>query len=239
MDQIWSDSYLAQLSTDAIDQIATDLACIWVRECIQITRGVSTYTLPTYVRSVSRITWRGRSLDAVSWEEMTMLTPATIFVGPNSPANVETSVSRPLYYTMHPTNPWDIRLYPCPDESFALNGEPDPYSPQFNSPACIISHWRRADPNGDPVVSLPSYIQRRTQKAFVMWKAFGAEGKGQNLNASSYYRTKYEFLIDQFRAINEGCYIGKKYSIDDGMLTVGGFKYPKPFLPANFERVVY
>lgn len=237
---IWTDQFLARLSSDAISEMAKDVNCIWARECIPTVVGTSVYTLPSYVRTVRRVTWRGRSLDAVMWEEMTMLTPATIFVGPGSSANVEASVSRPLYYCMHPTKLWDIRLYPCPNETFAANGEPNVYSPKVNSPSCIIDYYREPDTtNSNPLISIPPYILRRTQKAYALWKAFAAEGPGQNLKAASYYQMKYEFLIDKWRLINDSCFVGKKYSVEDGMLSIDGFKYPKPFLPSNFERVVY
>lgn len=183
-----------------------------------------------------RVVWRGKSLEPVNWFDLTMLTPGTVFVGPGNPSNIETSQSRPQWYAMHPTNPWDIRFYPTPDESFTTSGETDPYSPQVNTPSCIISYFREPDPTStDPLISIPKYILRRTLKAYVLWKAFAAEGKGQNLKASSYYMTKYQFLINQFRMINEGCYIGKKYALRTGLDQIDNYKYPKPVLPTNFE----
>lgn len=233
---IWSNSFLTQLEQDAIGQIAIDVNCIWARECIAVTQGVSVVTLPAYIRTVRRVTWRGRSLDAVNWEEMTLLTPATVYVGHNNPANVESSQGRPLYYVMHPTNPWDLRLYPTPSESFTTSGEPNVYSPQVNTPSCIVDYYREPDvSNSNPVISVPTYILRRTQKAWCLWKAFSAEGPGQVLKIASYYQAKYNFLIENFRAINEGCFVGKKYAVDDGLLSIDAFRYPKPILPSNFE----
>jgi len=201
-----------------------------------VSQGISVVTLPSYVRTLRRVTWRGRSLDPVNWEELTQLTPATVFVSPGNPANVESSQSRPLYYAMHPTNPWDIRLYPTPNETFLTNGEPNVYSPQVNTPSCIIDYYREPDTtNSNPVISIPPYILRRTMKAWCLWKAFGAEGKGQFLKAASYYQMKYNFLIEQFRAINEGCFVGKKYAVEEGLLSIDAFRYPKPILPSNFE----
>jgi hypothetical protein len=240
MTQIWANSQLEQWSTDAIGQIAVDVNCIWARECLATTARVSVYTLPTYVRSLRRVTWRSRSLEPQSWEELQLLTPTTIFVSPNNTLNIESSQSRPLFYAMHPTNAYDIRLYPTPDESFTISGEPDPYSPTSNSPSCIIEYWRKPDDTGTkPTVSLPPYIARRTQKAYVLWKAFAAEGKGQDFQASNYYQKRYEFLIGMFRQINEGCFVSKKYSLGDGMLDPQNYRYPRPMLGPNFERVIF
>jgi hypothetical protein len=237
---IWSDAYLVALSAEAIGQISIDVNAIFARECLLIQQGQSVYTLPNYVRTLRRVTWRGRTLDAENWEELTMLTPATVFVGMGSPNNEETSQSKPLYYAMHPTNVYDIRLYPTPNESFSNQGEPNVYAPTFNSPSCIIDYYREPDTtNTNSVISLPPYILRRTQKAYVLWKAFAQEGPGQSMKISGYYMMKYNFLIEQFRAINEGCFMGKRYAIEDGMLAINNFRYPRPMLPANFERIIF
>lgn len=239
---IWTDQQLTQWEQDAYGQIAIDVNCIWQRECLATVAGVSVITLPSYVRTVRRVTWRGRSLEPQSWEEMTLLTPATVFLHypPNTAANVESSRSRPLFYSQHPTNIYDMRLYPCPDESFTTTGLADPYAPTPYAPACVIEFWREPDPtNSNPIISLPPYIARRTMKAYVLSKAFAAEGKGQDLQAAQFYKMKYQFLIDKFRSINEGCFIGKKYSLGDGMLDPQSFRYPKPFLSPRFERTIF
>jgi hypothetical protein len=238
--QIWSDAQLEQWSKDAIEAIAIDVNCIWVRECIAITAGISLYTLPNYVKTVSRVTWRGKTLEPLSWEEMEAMSPGTVIISADSPGNIETTRSRPEYYAMHPTNPYDIRLFPVPSESFAASGEPDPYAPTPNSPSCIVSHWRVPDlSNSNPVIAVPPYILRRTQKAYVLWKAFAAEGKGQDLDASQFYKSKYDFLIKQFRSINEGCFISKRYTLGENGFMTEGRRYPKPTLGPNFERVIF
>jgi hypothetical protein len=230
---IWSDAFLDQLGTDAEQQINQDLQAIYFKFCLPVTLGVSVYKLPSYLRSIDRITWRGKALDPVNWDELLMLSPATVG------GFVETSLSRPLYYCMHPTDTYAVRFYPTPDESFTDTGD-TPYSPTVNAPACIISCWRTTDDTFlDPKLLLPPYIDRRTRKAYVLWKAFAAEGKGQDLRASAYYKKKYDFLIEQFKSINDGCYVGQKYAIEEGELTIDQWRYPKPVLPTNYERIIY
>lgn len=241
LNQIWSDEQLNQWTKDAIDHIAVDVNCIWQRECIAITAGQSLYTLPSYVRTLSRVTYRSKTVDAVSFEEMQMLSPATVILEQGSAANIETTRSRPQFYAMHPTNPYDIRFYPTPSESFTISGEPDPYAPTPNSPSCIISYWRVPDlTNSNPIISLPPYIFRRIMKAFVLWKAFAAEGKGQELLASNFYKMKYDHLIEQFRSINEGVYISKRYALGENAIDpLWDSRYPRPSLGTNFERVIF
>ena len=228
---IWSDSFLNQLAEDAESQINYDVQCIFYRFFLPTTVGLSVYTLPSFVRSLLRITWRGKSLDPVSWEELQLLTPATVFV--NSQVKIESVISKPLQYALHPTNPYDIRIFPTPNESLGTVG--DPYSPTPNEPFCTVTCFRSTDSNN----LLPTYIDRRTRKAFVLWKAFEAEGKGQNKLAAKYYKQKYQFLIERFRSINESCFVAKRYSLDDGMLTIDGFRYPRPIHSTNFERTIF
>lgn len=237
---IWSESYLNQLATDAEQDINKRLQkVIYFRTYIPIQQGVSVISLPSYVRGVQRLTYRGWQLWGVNWDELTELTPATVFISPGNPLNVETSQSRPYWYAMHPTNPYDIRLYPTPAESLLGNG-PDPYSPSVNEPYCTLSCWRNIDSTfSDPTALLPPYVDRRLRKSFILWKAFEAEGVGQNLPASQYYKKIYEYLITKFDSINQNCYIGKKYSLGEGPLTINNFRYPRPILPSNFEREIF
>ena len=241
---IFQDNFLSQLELDAEQDINKQIPCIFYRFYLPVTQGRSVYTLPPFLRSVRKISWLGKYLDAENWEELQFLSPVTVFDGPNQPSNIETSISRPLYYALHPTNPYDIRLYPTPDTT--LDTSPfnplndDPYSPYPNEAHCTISCWRNIDSTfSDPNSILPAYIDRRLRKAFILWKSFAAEGKGQNSKAAAYYKAKYEFLIERFRSINDGSFISKKYMIEDGMLVIDGFRYPRPFLPSQFERVIF
>lgn len=240
---IWTDNYLSQLEGDARQQINQDLQCIFYRFYLPVQLGKSVYTLPSYLRSIRRITWLGRSLDADNFEELQFLTPATAVVNPNAPqGNIESVISRPLYYVLHPTNPYDIRLFPTPNDTFDFPNitSGDPYSPTLNERHCTVSCWRTTDDSlSDPNLLLPPYIERRTVKAYVAWKAFLQEGKGQNLTAAKYYEMKYKFLIEQFMKIDQGAYISKRYMIDDGELGIGSFRYPRPQLNPNFERTLF
>lgn len=237
---IWTDAQLNQWGIDAEQQINQDLPVIYWRFYLPTIAGQSVYTLPSYVRTVSRISWLSRKLDPVNWEELTFLSPPTAFVNPNSPSfNIETSQGRPLYYAMHPTNPYDIRLYPTPNISLLANG-PDPYSTTPNEPYCVVSCWRAIDSTlQDPKALLPYYIDRRMRKAYILWRAFASEGPGQNLSIAKYYMQKYQFLVSQFTAINNYCYLSKKYAVDDGSRNTAEYRYPRPTLNPNFERTIF
>lgn len=240
MGTIWSDDFLNQLGVDAEQDINKRIQCIFEKCYLQTTVGLSTYTLPSYIRSLRRVTWLAKMLDPVSWEELTQLTPATAALqGTFASFSEETVPSRPLYYAMHPTNPYTIRLYPSPDLALGTTGG-NPYSTLPNEQFCALSYWREVDSTlSNPLQMLPEYVDRRTRKAYVLWKAYEAEGKGQNLKASQYYKKKYDFLTERFNQINNGCFVGKKYTLGEGELEVNNFRYPRPTLNPNFERVIF
>lgn len=230
---IFTDALLNQLAIDAQQEIDKDLQCLFYRFGMATTIGTSVYTLPSMVRSVKRVVWLGYKLDPVTFQDMMLLSPATA-----GGFYDNTSASRPLYYCMHPTNPYDIRFFPTPNIAFTGNENPDPYAPTNNG--CVVSCWRSTDDTyQDPTALLPPYVYRRTVKAWVLWKAFAGEGRGQNLTAADYYMQKYQFLIEQFKLIDTGCFVSKRYTIDDGALSIEGYRYPKPMLPPNFERIIF
>lgn len=235
---IFSDTLLNQLTSDAELAIVRDTQCLYHRFLLPVVAGTSVYTLPSKVNGVKRITYRGWKLEPVSWEELTILSPGTFFI--NDSNKEETSQSRPFWYALHPTNVSDIRLYPTPAETFNANDPTiDPYSPD-SGPSCIVSCWRNVDTSFiDPTAVLPQYIDRRTRKAYVLWKAFEKDGPGQSLTAAKYYEARYKYLIESFRKINDGSFISKRYALDDGWLSLRGYKYPKPILPSNFERIIF
>lgn len=236
MSTIWSDDFLNQLEEDAHQQINQDVQCVFEKSYFPTTKGLSLYTLPSFVRSVRRITWLGKRLDPVSWDELIALSPATVAVN-QSQFSEESVVSRPLYYAMHPTNPYAIRFFPTPDLSLPASGG-NPYATIANEQFCCLSYWRTTDESSDKT-SLPQYIARRTKKSYILGKAYEAEGKGQNLAASKYYLGKYSRLIKRFIAINTGCFVGKKYTLGDGLLELNAYRYPRPTLNPNFERVIF
>lgn len=230
---IWTDDFLNQLAADAERKIVADVPCIYDRFCLATTAGTSVYTLPDFVKGIKRITWRGRKVEPLNWEQFILLTPATVFVNANN--KIETSDSRPQWYTMHPTSIRDVRFFPTPGLNFDTTG--DPWSPNVG-PSCIISCWRFVDTT-DPTTSLPTYIDRRTRKAYILWKAFEQEGPGQDMKASKYYQSLYSFLIEQWNLINAGTFVSKRYSLGDGLFGLENYRYPKPLLPPNFERILY
>lgn len=231
MSSIWTDDFLNKINDDAGNDILDAEECLFHKFYLAITAGISTYTLPSKVRSLRKIKYRGITIDELSWQEFMIINPMSAFV--DSGDKIEVPQSRPRFYAFHPTNNKQIRFYPCPDETLSASGG-DPYSPLINEARCNITCWRNIDETITDAY-LPAYIDKRTRKAFVLWKAFGKEGKGQNLRAADYYKQKYDYLLARFKVINTKAFVSKIYSLSGSSHRL----FPrKPRLPSNFEMKI-
>lgn len=228
---IWTEEYLNQLVQDANDDIVASVDCIFFRFSLTVIAGQSVYILPSFVRKIQRITWKGIPLHPLTPSEMAALSPATAVADGSN--KIEAPTGRPYYYTRQPTNYRAVRFLPTPPEDISVD---DSEINSYNgiSTKVIISCFRSVDASSD-VSSLPSYIARRTQKAWVLSRAFLREGKGQNLKASEYFRYKYEFLVSQWKDINAGIYVAKTRQFGDLQDFLGLRKPGRPVLPPDFE----
>ncbi len=235
MPQLWSDDYLSSLVDEAHADITNKIPCIFDRFYLTTSVGRSTYTLPSFVKGILRITWRGYRVDPVTWEEMLLLDPKSAVI--NETTKVESSSGRPFWYALSPTNNHEIKFYPALQEAFSSEGG-DPFSPSVYEPRLTVSCFRTPVVDS-PTLDLPSYIARRTIKAFVLYRAFAKEGRGQDLKGSGYYKGKYDFLIRTFNNINSFVFMAKRYALGESDEDRTTRRPGKPTLPANFERTIY
>lgn len=227
---IWDNSYLSALLSDAEDYIYSAVNCIYDRFGLAIIEGQSVYTLQTYVKHIVRITYKGKKLYPLTFQDFCVLNPASAVV--SETYKVESANSTPLYYVKHPTNFYDIRLYPTPSETIAA-----PTTNLFGSnisSGCIVSCYRTSD-NTISYLQLPRYLIRHIKKAYVLWKAFAQEGKGQDIEASVYYKAKLDFLLETLKEINTNVFLGKQHRLGD-TFNIGQFVTPaRPVLPPDYE----
>jgi len=253
---IFSNEYLETLYADAETEITNSLNCIYYRYPLEIVANQSIYILDTLVRGVKRVTWKGKLLTPISFQELCILNPAFVVLqesgvsgggGYFDPAyfdpayfdettdidsfvgNISTT-GTPLYYCLYPNGYRNICFYPTPSEAITLTTTEDVYGADING-HCVISCWR----NSDEDYTIPDYVARRTKKAYVMYKAFAIEGKGQDLNASRYYKAKFDYLIEYFKSINEGVFVAKKYQLTGG--TFQRSRLARPVLPSSFTEI--
>ena len=226
---LWDDGYLNRLLDDAEDYIYSSVNCIFDRYGLTITAGQSVYSLETYTKHVIRITYKGKKLHPLSYIEFCALNPASAIV--SETYKTESANSTPLYYVKHPTNFYDIRLYPTPSET--IDAPTENLFGSNISVGVIVSCYRTSDSTVS-YLQLPRYLIRHIKKAYVLWKAFAKEGKGQDLEASVYYKGKLDFLIETLKEINSNVFLGKQRVLGD-TFHIGQFATPaRPVLPPDY-----
>lgn len=229
MSPLWDNAYLNTLLDEAESYIITNVPCIFDRVSIPITSGQSVYTLPSYVNGIIRVTWKGKKLFPLTFQEFCELNPASAVV--TETTKLESPSSLPLYYIKHPTNYYDVRFYPTPSENLA-QVTTDLFGAGVAN-GLIISCYRDIDTSQD-YTHLPLILVRRIKKAYLLSRAFAKEGKGQNLQASQYYTKKLDLLIGAMKVINSNVFLGKKQVLN-GAFNEGQFRMPgRPVLPSNY-----
>lgn len=228
---IWDDIYLNTLLSDAEDYIYTAVNCIFDRYGLAITAGQSVYTLPSYTKNILRITYKGKRLFPLNFQQFCILNPASAVV--SETYKLESASSTPLYYVKHPTNFYDIRLYPTPSETIDA-----PTSNLFGSniSSGVIISCYRTPATTSAWLYLPIYLIRRIKKAYLLWKSFAKEGKGQNLQASVYYKDKLDFLINSLKECNSNVFIGKQRRLGDTLWPITLATPGRPVLPSDYPR---
>jgi hypothetical protein len=229
MPTIFIEPYLETLLGDAELDIVNQVDYLFYRFALDVISGTSVYTLPDFFRKAIRVTWKGTKVEPITWQQMLEFTPAT-FVGGDE--TYEYSSGKPRYYCFHPTNYRQIRFFPTPNETIAYDADNDNLFSTNISDRVIVSCWR-SPIIGDDNYTLPSYVKRRTEKAYAGMRAFAKEGKGQNLAASRYYKQKYAFLVEMFRKINSGVFVSKMPRLNSDIKHLNR-KPGRPMLPSNF-----
>ncbi len=227
MSLIWEDAYLARLAADGEQDIVNRVACLFHRYAINIVADTSLYTLPVKTSRIRRVTWKGVKLDPITFDDLCLLNPNYVWVDVSNKVDIPTG--KPQFYVLHPTNINDIRFYPCPNVTITYDNT-DVYGAGIEANV-IISCFRNIDDSAEPS-RLPDYIYRRAVKAYVLWKAFLQEGKGQNIVASNYYKSKYEYYVLHFDKLNSDTFVSKKYALS-GNQPVNRMP-ARPVLPSRY-----
>jgi hypothetical protein len=194
----WDNDYLERLTVEAEKEISREVSPIYARESMAITSGTATYTFPNYVRNMYQATWKGKPVDPIYHEEAVRLDPKYV-----------TTPGEPKWYIRSPEDYNTIRLIPSPNETLTADPTDDVFDATVIEAKFIISFYREPD-TSQSILTLPDYIARRLIKTYVLMRAFKKEGKGQNLEASDFYRQKYALQLDLYKQLRDRYWMGKK-----------------------------
>ncbi len=230
---IWTDAYLQILLNEAEKRIASDLDLHFTKIALTIVSSTSTYVLSPVIKKVMYITWKGKKLEPLDFNEANDLAFKSAVV--SNSLKEEYSSGEPRFYTKHPNNMSVIRLIPTPNESITPTGTENLYDATVLDDHCVISCYRYGDPTFASEFALPDYLGRRYKKHYALYRAFLKEGKGQNLVASAYHKKKFLAQLETLKLINANTYVSKR----SGLQAVDPFSQFNrglgvPQLPTNY-----
>jgi hypothetical protein len=169
---------LNRFSTQAEEMFVNEFNCVLDRLALTIASGSSLYVLPDYIINIRRITYKGIKLEPISHRDL------------REYLNYPTATGTPEYYVFNNVGQMTIKLFPTPVEDREPAGV-NLLDPEVIRESCIVEFYSSTDGIGYRV---PEYFRRRLLKAYVLKQAFLAEGKGQNIIGSVYWRNKWERL---------------------------------------------
>lgn len=228
---LWTTQYLSDLATDAEITISTEIPCIYVRFPLPVTQGVSIYdlsalTTPQALTGIIRITYQGWTVHPAFPNEMRDT------VVPFKPGEGDVQ-SRPFIYLRQGYGLNSLKFFPAPNADISYDST-DITTVTGIRNNVIVSGWRLADTALN--YRIPTHIRQTLVRYYVLARAYKKEGKGQNLEASKYFESKYEKLLIRFKKINMKLFATRVSYVREGNIRPWGYRPPRPVLPPNFPQ---
>lgn len=171
---IFSDDEYIQCAEQVEADFSRMFPSIETRYAFPIVANTSTYSLPSDLISVRRITWNGRRIEPLPARQQRAYFQGTAATG------------APMYYLYSEIVASRlIRFFPTPNISVTASG--NLYGAGIN-PGLVMSYWSLPDYT---TKIIPVWLRRRVIKAGALAKLYLKEGPGQNLIAAKYYSDKF------------------------------------------------
>lgn len=222
---IWNSDQLTRYLNEGEADLATKLRCIIDRVSFDIVAETYEYSLPINALGIKRLTWLGKKLDPISYLN---------WVSDYQPildSGIFTPLSIPNIYVYSAIGLKNVLFYPVPNTT--IDSTEDNLWGSAISTTVIAEYYRLPD-TSDSVFRVPAYYRRRIVKCYALWKLLGQEGEGQDIEASRYYKNKYDFYVDLAKVIQNKVFVSKirGYSPSVSRRT----RPERPILPSNFPR---
>lgn len=223
---IWDDTFITTLINEGEVDIFDVINLVWIRFSIPILTGVGTYQINNTIKAITRMTYRGFKVDMLTQKELALLSPV-----------YRTQQTRPRWATLQFEGYSTLRLYPVPTENLPIiTGDSWIYTDSQILNSFVVSAYVYVN-ESNTNLSLPDYYGRRIIKLFVLWKAYSAEGLGQNLQIASYYKKRYLAQRQKIIQANTLVYANKERTLSD-IAIQRPWRKARPILPPNFGTPV-
>lgn len=222
----FSNTELEELLQEAEVELSREIPCILDRVALNIAAGVATYSLPTSVIGVRRVTWKGRPLYLYKMFEAIE----------NVSAVNNVILGQPREYLYDNLGLNTIRLFPVPNEDLATTTTGLWDTSIITK--CIVEFTRKPDFTSS-VLRIPNFLRRRTTKGFVLQRCFAREGIEQDLKAADYWGKRYAAQLELSKEIYNTTFqsLNKEFSDDQSMSETRFRKPARPQLPSKYWTV--
>jgi len=151
-------------------EFCSDHNLIVDRVVLATTKALAMYTIPNYVTSIRRITYRGRQIDPFSGQEQILSgsTPSAYSQG------------EPRQYIYSNLGQKVIRFFPTPAED--LDGDGDPWAGAIIREKCIVEFFRVQD-STDEYKQIPSWFKDIVLRDEVVFNLSQMDNQGYDKKA--------------------------------------------------------
>lgn len=181
---------------------------------LPVVSGTSTYQIPDYVSSISRVTFQGKKLTPLPKRDLN---------GAFQPA---TQQGIPFWYVFNNVGQNKIQLFPTPNTPTPVGN--DPWCTDIPN-ATIVEFFRVSD---NMNFTIPPWTRNFLLKQYTGKELFQIEGPGQNLKMSKFLEEQWKFWSEEFYdLIDELHNAPRKLFVSD---VVSGNWFPgSPMLPID------
>ena len=217
MAQVFSDPTIDRFKVIGENEFVNEYPCIVDRISLSIAANTATYTLPSYVTSIRRITWLGQKVWPLPHRDL-----RTSYTG-------ATTTSKPDWYIYNNIGQSKIQFYPTPGVAIA-QATTGLWGSNIAT-ACIVEFYRLPDQVN---FTIPLFFRRKLLKCYVNKRSFSMETKSQNLKNRDYWNDKYAMLKQTYGTLLEDLNNRPRKLILDGNASENYYRMPSPRLPARF-----
>lgn len=227
-------TYLQEQVVKACVEIGNELGKCITRYSFDVTNGQPTYRLQDVTKDVLRVTINGFKMEPKTQSQLAMLSPV-----------YRSFASRAFYYSIQMDGYLTIRFFPVPQSTQSivdpnrLNGDDgigNGYIVMCTQNLSGNNLGTTSGSNGS-TISIPNYTGRKLIKDYVCWKAYAADGHGQDLRSAKYFKQKFKGRIDFYKDIINTVVLPTTRELEDVMMQKP-YRLAQPILPPNFGPIV-
>ena len=196
------------------------------RYSFKVLAGVAEYAIPSYIKTIVSITYKGESLNPWSGSEMRR--------SGTTPVQATSGIPREYVYSDFGT--CKLKLFPTPSET--VNAQVNLWGTAAILNGLVIDYWSYSRNDSEELSDrLLDEIRSTFIDDYVFGKAYAIESKEQDFQAATYYKGLWQENLAEFPLIEQKIHQAVNRELKPQLFGPGN-RIARPRLPLNFGRVV-